>query len=112
MLFFPFFLISFLFVKKRYLIQGVLATLAVICFIFFGFIQPPNPNFSKELYTKKKAAITKNTLEQNKKHRPNYPFPSWDFNLQYMSEYKKLNTVLDYVLKKQQYHKLQNLVQY
>lgn len=83
------------FVWKRY-VQLLLVGLFAASFVYFGFYKVIDPAISAYLNRQKEARLLSLTLspEDDTMPRQHYPLPSWDFELEYLNDYAKLNLVL------------------
>ena len=94
---FPFFLLCYFFQKnhqkKSYLLLSCIGLLLYVWFSYFGIY---DLNVSCELTKEREDMLEKIELEQKYTlFRPRYPLPSWRFEVDFMTSYKKLDLILE-----------------
>lgn len=82
----------------------VLAQLSL--FIYFGFLNGKDPAANPALNLARQQAIQRQLQDASI-----VPMPSWDFDLQFMTPYAKLNAILSYQQRKQQHQRLMQFEQ-
>lgn len=96
---FPFFLCTFLFLKRFKMPALFLLVLVQVgIFVYVAFGPPDDPASEPRLALEKKAAVEKEIKSGHRYYR-------WDFELRYMNDYEKLNLLTNYkILKSQNRH--------
>ncbi len=95
--FFPLLATFWLPKAKKISAQLGCGVLFLVIFAYFGFFHVLDPAVSKELNVQKQEAylqLTDSYLPPSMP-RARYPLPSWDFELQYLNTYAKLDLVLE-----------------
>lgn len=100
------YLATFLIEKWRGLVQIGLLGLFTFLFLYFGFFQVIDPATSAALNLKKEEAYIRESMMTSEIASLRYPFPSWSFELEYMTPYAKLNLILKERNAREQYERL------
>lgn len=101
----PFLVITLLILRKRkksqYAVISAFTLFQVGLFILFsyGVIKDPAADVSLNI---DRQSVIQGEIQKTEKS----PLPSWDFDLNYMNDYAKLNLVLKFILQKQQDERL------
>ena len=100
---FPFFLIG---LRYRWVFWTMcLLQLSLFCFFMTGFVKDPKSNpRSKE--ARQKALQSQMTYREDPLLAPIIPYPTWAFDLKFMTNYEKINLILDYLHQKTQHEYL------
>ncbi|MDP1835515.1 MAG: ABC transporter permease [Chlamydiales bacterium] len=103
----PLFLLSFLLPisKRRYAIAAIL-TAQLLLFLFVAFRQPYDPEANPKLAQQRLKALQPTEWKGNPLFASIPPPPTWQFELDHMSPYAKLNEVLQYRLRFEQHLRL------
>lgn len=94
---FPLMVLSIAFGKRyKWFLFSIVLAFQLISFLYFAFTKPKDPAFDPDLL------IIQQQLLQGKKN-----FPNWNFDLEFMNSYAKINLIMKYRIRLQQQESLQ-----
>lgn len=94
---------------SRRTVQSALILLGAITFVYFGFFKQLDPAVSVYLNKQKEAAVLQILAEREQSQqiaRRRYELPSWQFELEYMNTYAKLNLIMQEKNQLEQYERV------